>query len=304
MSIPAMDARESAVALAREQLAGVSRYCFAHAPRTGGSALLDFLFENLGRERVLDTFVEAKRFDIFDELRASDALVRDFASHRFVHIHVPVEIQRYFSPEKVAYFTVLRHPFDRIISYHEWCRKIYRDTGDLRFGCHPDESLEAFIEARMGDVSVFNIYTYFFASLIDGSAVRHDEWRSFVRIPLPEAYRIAVQALPLFYLVAPIERLQAVTSILTAVHEDQFAARREETGAQALRPLRQVSLSGSSYVTRRRRALSLRAIELLTQASSTDLMLYEYCVNAFEQRWGAFLDDAQTSAPTQFAVSA
>jgi hypothetical protein len=302
MSTLDIHAREAAVAQAREQLEGVSRYCFAHAPRTGGSALLDFLFENLGRDRVLDTFVEANRFNIFEELRAADAFARDFAPHRFVHIHVPVEVQRYFSPEKLAYFTVLRHPFDRIISYYDWCLKIYRETGDLRFGCHPDESLEAFIEARMDDISVFNIYTYFFASLVDGSAVRHDEWRSFVSMPPHEAYRLAVQALSSFYLIAPIEHLDTATSILTAIHEEHFAARREETGAQSLSPLRQVSLSGGRYVTRRNRGLSLRAIELLTQASSTDLVLYEYCMNAFERRWSAFLDGDRTSEPMSLAM--
>ncbi|PMS12506.1 hypothetical protein C0Z17_08955 [Trinickia caryophylli] len=267
----------------------MNRYCFAHVPRTGGSALLDFLFTNLGNDFVLDTFVESKRFSIFAELRDSGSFQREFASHRFLHIHVPVQIQRYLEPEKVACFTVLRHPFDRIVSYYEWSRKIYRDTQNEQFGCRPEVSLESFIESKMDDISVFNIYTYFFACLVDEGVVRHDVWRSIIVAPPKDAYALALEALRSFYLTAPLEELANAAAILAAIHEPEFLARQQATGAGGLAPLRQVSRSSSRTVTRHGQPLSLRAIELLMEACRYDLPLYEYCMNRFYRQWGGFL---------------
>lgn len=227
-----LTSRDEALALARGQLEGVNRYCFAHVPRTGGSALLDFLFTNLGNDFVLDTFVESKRFSIFAELRDSGSFQREFASHRFLHIHVPVQIQRYLEPEKVACFTVLRHPFDRIVSYYEWSRKIYRDTQNEQFGCRPEVSLESFIESKMDDISVFNIYTYFFACLVDEGVVRHDVWRSIIVAPPKDAYALALEALRSFYLTAPLEELANAAAILAAIHEPEFLARQQATGGR------------------------------------------------------------------------
>ncbi|WP_206951411.1 sulfotransferase family 2 domain-containing protein [Trinickia acidisoli] len=288
--------RQQAVFAAKAQLDGVDRCCFVHMPRTGGSALLDFLFANVGRNRVLDTFVEAKRFSIFAELRDSGAFAREFATHRFVHIHVPVDLQTYVRDERVAYFSTLRHPFDRIISYYEWCLKIYRETGDTRFGCLPDVSLEDFIEAKLDDVSVFNIYTYFFACLLDGNVVKHDVWRSLITAPVEHAYQVALEALSSFYLVAPLEHLGSAAAILSEVHSEEFEAHRRTTGAAELIPLRDMQRSGDVVVARHQRALSLRAVDLMMRASSHDLMLYEYCVNRFYRQWAAFLDSDGAAA--------
>lgn len=281
--------REEALSAAQAQLTDVGRCCFVHMPRTGGSALLDFLFTNVGRDRVLDTFVPDKRFTIFAELRDGDAFKQQFASHRFVHIHVPVDFQTYVPDERVAYFTTLRHPFDRIVSYYEWCLKIYRETGDARFGCPPDCSLEDFIEQKLDDISIFNIYTYFFASLLDGNVVRRDGWRSLIDAPADYAYRRAVEALPSFYLIAPLQHLASAATILSEIHAQEFEAHRRDTGMEQLSPLRDVSRSGDITVARHARVLSLRAVELMTQASLHDLKIYEYCVNRFCHQWAAFL---------------
>lgn len=281
--------REVAIATARDQLRGVSRYCFAHVPRTGGSTLLHFLFANLGNDIVLDLFVQPKRFSIFGELRDSGAFKGEFAGHRFFHLHVPMDIQNYLAPEKLAYFSVLRHPFDRLVSYYEWCRKIYQEHGDELFGCRPEVTLDEFIESKMDDISVFNIYTYFFASLVDKGVIEHDVWRSLIVAEPSRAYELALEALDSFYLVAPLEHLATAAAILSTIHEEDFLRRQGETGAELLAPLGRVSVSGSSYVSRNRYDLPPRTIALLMQASHYDIMIYEYCMNRFYRQWSGFL---------------
>ncbi len=93
---------------------------FLHVPKAGGNSLIEYLLPN---------FPEHERFDINEGLDYAARLnelaglpIEQKASLRLVYGHLPFGVHGNL-PNQCRYFTVLRHPIDRVASHYFFVRE-------------------------------------------------------------------------------------------------------------------------------------------------------------------------------------
>ena len=94
------------------------RYIFAHAPKTGGTSLARALESKVGKDDILlgDTPKALKRRKRQKGLTASGKLWKHAGLRDIYGLVSQAEIDSFFI------FTIVRNPWDRVVSYYFWLR--------------------------------------------------------------------------------------------------------------------------------------------------------------------------------------
>jgi len=140
------------------------RYVFVHIPKTGGTALALALEARAAADDLLigDTPKARRRRGRLDGLAAAGRLWKHSTLSDIIGILNPAELQGYFV------FTMVRNPWDRMVSYYFWLRSqsFAHPAVVLAKGC----SFSEFLNAPQTQASIAAAPYGSYVRLPDGSA--------------------------------------------------------------------------------------------------------------------------------------
>ncbi len=227
---------------------------FLHIPKTAGTTMYRILDRTYGRRRIFVVGADGPAEALGRLPEARRAELRAVAGHAGFGLHR-------FLPESCAYFTLLREPIDRTISYYAFAKRTPEHY------CHDwihenDVSLVDFIESKI-DRMVDNGQTRLLAGLPTGQEA---EYGQCTRDMLETAKRNLRDYFPV---VGLAEEFDATLILLKK--------------ALGWRKLAYVPENVSSHRTRRQE-LSGAALEALARVNALDVELYAYAKSLFQEQ--------------------
>ncbi|MBW4466521.1 MAG: sulfotransferase family 2 domain-containing protein [Pegethrix bostrychoides GSE-TBD4-15B] len=259
------------------QLQSSDQLCFIRIPKTGSTTLISIL--------------DAK-FDVAEicPLMAGDlpeAIPEELAKYRLFRGHFDYDLCRYL-PHHQVYVTMLRHPLDRAVSYHEFCKRAQTDREfDRYLKQEANRGIEAFINHADPTIRLrtANCQTRYVAA---GLGSRHSQ--PFTPSALESKYTdaellaLAKAHLDQFAFVGITERFQDAVLLLGYTF-----GWLPITDYQSLRV---------TTTKPKRTELAPELADAILMANQLDLELYHYAEQLFTQRFAQMLVELQ-AAPSQ-----
>jgi hypothetical protein len=227
---------------------------FLHIPRTAGTTLNRIIDRHYRKDFIYTLWIDGS-LDVFKELNSTRrSEIRVLRGHAGFGLHK-------FVPGTAAYFTILRNPIERAISYYYFIRRTpHHYCYDL--ATSDDMDLKGFLESK-ADPMADNAQTRLIAGLETGQEIGFGECTE----ELLEAAKRNLR-----------ENISVVG--LTEEFDTTLLLLRKAFGWQRLFYARQnVSVNRPP-----KRALSQATLHAITDTNTLDLKLYQYAQELFKEQ--------------------